>query len=350
MRIAHVAPLFTSVPPMKYGGIERILYWLIEEQIKAGHDVTLFASGDSKTSAKLVPACPKALWNEEEKIDFPNVYHTIELDMLDKHIREHEFDIIHSHFNFIHYQSLHLINTPMITTLHWRVDLKEFQDLYKYFSDAPLIAISNSQKSFIPSANVIDVVHHGLPVQNYPVSETPEDYIVFVGRFSPVKGPHTAIEVARRAGVKIKIASHIPIEGTDPDFEIHYYNNVIKPLLNESFVDYLGELGEEDKNNLLSKALATVLPINWPEPFGLVFIESLLCGTPVITCPMGSAPELIKDGLVGFLAKDIDQMVDALHKIDKIDRKNCRIYAEKNFSTSTMAKNYELVYKKVYET
>lgn len=340
LRIAHVAPLFASVPPKAYGGTERVLESLINEQVLMGHDVTLFASGDSKTQARLKPVIDKAIWNQKG-IDFPNAYHTIELDMVAK--MSEEFDIIHSHFNFIHFQSLHQIKTPMITTLHWRVDLKEFQDLFSYFKDAPLIAISKSQKSYIPNANVKEVIYHGFPINAYQYNDSPDNYIAFVGRFNPEKGAHIAIEVASRAGMKIKLAARMP----DDKKGMCYFHDKIEPLLAEPNVEYLGELGEEDKKTLLMNAKLTLVPTSWPEPFGLVTVESLLCGTPVIAFPLGGTGEIVESGLNGFAVENVNEMVKAVGNIAQISRKACRKYAEERFSVHLMTEKYINVYKKV---
>ena len=343
LRIAHVAPLFVSVPPKRYGGTERVLDWLIEEQVKRGYDVTLFASGDSVTKAKLVSVVPKALWEREKKIECPNVYHTIGLDMLAK--RASEFDIIHSHFNFIHYQLVNRINAPMVTTLHWRVDTEEFQDLHKYFSDAAVVAISRSQSAYIPFANVKSVVYHGLPVKKYPFGNGAGGYVVFIGRFSPEKGAHIAIGAALKAKIPIKVAARMP----ETEADRKYFNDKVKPLLSSTGVEYIGEVEEEKKLKLFGGAKATLIPTSWPEPFGLVTIESLCCGTPVIAYPEGGTAEIIKGGNVGFSVRSLDEMADALSKIDQIDRRHCRKYVEENFSSAQMAENYEDVYKQVID-
>lgn len=340
LKIAHVAPLFASIPPVKYGGTERVLSWLIDEQVRMGLDVTLFASGDSKTKARLVPVIPRAIWHEDE-IRIFDAYHTIELDMVDR--RAEEFDVIHCHFNFIHYQSLRRIKTPMVTTLHWRVDIREYQDLYKYFNDAPLIAISNSQKSYIPNANVIDVIYHGLPVERYEFGKKGNGYVAFIGRFSPEKGAHVALEVARRAGIPIKIGARMPV--TERDRE--YYKEKIAPLMDSADVEFLGELDDHKKIELLKNADATLVPTNWPEPFGLVTIESLCCGTPVIVFPAGGTGEIVKDGEVGFAVGSADEMLKAIKKIGQIDRSRCRRYIEENFSAAIMAAKYERAYNKL---
>lgn len=340
LRIAHIAPLFTSTPPHKYGGTERVLDWLITEQVKMGYDVTLFATGDSKTSAKLVPVIPKAIWNEKE-IEIPTPYHTIELDMVAK--RAEDFDVIHSHLNFIHYQSLHQFKTPMLTTLHWRVDLRELQDLYHYFNDAPLAAISRSQAAYIPFANVVSVIHHGLPVDDYPFCEKAGDYIAFVGRFSPEKGVVEAIETAIKLKMPIKIAARIP----DDEAGFFYYEKKVKPLMNSPLVEYIGEVDDKGKTKLLAGAKVTLIPTSWPEPFGLVTIESLACGTPVVVFPIGCTKEIVVDGEVGFTATTVSEMAKAVKKIEKISRKKCREHIENNFSAPIMAKKYEETYLKL---
>jgi len=342
LRIAHIAPLFAPVPPRKYGGTERVVDWLIREQVDAGHEVSLFASGDSITRAKLIPVVPRALW-KAPGVKIYDIYHTIELDMVDK--MSDEFDIIHSHFNFIHFQSLNRLKIPMVTTLHWRVDLREFQDLYRYFDKAPLVAISHTQADFIPHANVADVVYHGLPIKDFPADGTPENYIAFVGRFSPEKGVHTAIEVSRRTGIPLKIAAKLPTEGT----EVDYFENKIKPMIKEADVELLGELNDKEKSTLYKNAKVTLIPTNWPEPFGLVTIESLCSGTPVIACPVGCTKEIVIDGEVGFTAMSAGEMVEAVKKIDQIDRAHCRKYVEEKFCSQVMARNYDKVYHKLLE-
>lgn len=317
-----------------------MLDWLINEQISDGHDVTLFASGDSKTAARLIPVIPKALWHMEN-IEFPNTYHTIELDMVDK--MSNDFDIIHSHFNFIHFQSINRIKTPMITTLHWRVDIREFQDLYDYFNKAPLVAISHSQKSFIPQANVIDVVYHGLPADDYPFNERGGDYIAFLGRFCPEKGVHIALDVAKKLQMPIKIGARIP----EREADLIYYRDKIKPYFDSEIIEYVGELNEHEKRDLLKNAKVTIVPTNWPEPFGLVTVESLVCGTPVVALSIGGTAEILNDGQVGFVSDSIHGLIEGIKNIDKISRTKCRRYVVEKFSSSVMAKNYEKVYKKI---
>jgi glycosyltransferase involved in cell wall biosynthesis len=231
----------------------------------------------------------------------------------------------------------------MLTTLHWRVDIREFQDLYHYFNKAPLVAISHSQKAFIPYANVVSVVHHGLPVEEYPFNEDGGDYLAFVGRFSPEKGVHIALEASRKLGIPIKIGARMP----NNDVDREYYKTKVKPLMDSSLVEYVGELGDNGKQELLKNAKATVIPTSWPEPFGLVTIESLCCGTPVIAYPLGGTKEIVKEGEVGYAVENISEIVEAVKKIDKIDRSYCRSYVEKNFSSSRMADNYEKVYRKL---
>jgi len=340
LRIAHAAPLFASIPPLKYGGTERVLDWLIRAQIEKGHDVTLFASGDSCTPAKLVPVIPEAIWNYGES-EFPNIYHTIELDMLLS--RSEEFDVIHYHFNFMHLQSVHFVKTPIVSTLHWRVDLKEFQDLYNYFTDVPLVAISESQKSYIPQANVVDVVYHGLPTEDYTFCPNKGDYLAFVGRLSPEKGVHIALETAIRTGLPIKIAARIPDEAAGRK----YYEETLKPMMNDPLVEYVGELNEKEKIPFMGKALATLVPTCWPEPFGLVAIESLAVGTPVVAYPVGGTKEIVKDGVVGFAVNSVDEMIEAVKKIEIIDRNVCRKHIEKHFSSKRMADSYDKIYRKL---
>jgi len=342
LRIAHVAPLFASIPPLKYGGTERVLDWLIRAQLEKGHDVTLFASGDSQTQAKLVSAIPEAMWNSGGS-EFPNIYHTIELDMLLR--RAEEFDVIHFHFNFMHLQAVHIIKKPLISTLHWRVDLKEFQDLYNYFTDVPLVAISESQKSYIPQANVVDVVYHGLPLEDYHFCPGPGEYLAFVGRFSAIKGPHIALEVARRVGIPLKIAARIPEEEEDRK----YFENTIKPMLEGPNVEYVGELDEKEKIPFMGKALATLIPTCWPEPFGLVTIESLAVGTPVVVYPMGGTKEIVEDGVNGFAVNSVDEMCDAVKRIGEISRKTCRQHVEDKFSSKGMAAAYDKIYHQLID-
>src|SRR5215467_4323922 len=294
MRIAQVAPLYESVPPRLYGGTERAVYWLTEELVNLGHDVTLFASGDSLTTARLVPACPLALRLSPRCID-PLAHH---VKLLEQVLQEKDnFDIIHFHLDYLHFPLSRNLNLPQVTTLHGRLDLPDLIPLYREFSEMPVISISDAQRRPLPWINWKGTVHHGLPDGCFaPYRETGK-YLAFLGRISPEKGIDHAIAIAKKAGIPLKIAAKVDRQDKD------YFEAYIKPLLSNPLIEFVGEISDREKNEFLGNAAALIFPINWSEPFGIVMIEALACGAPVVAYPFGSVPEIIEDRTTGFLVK-----------------------------------------------
>jgi glycosyltransferase involved in cell wall biosynthesis len=337
MKIAQVAPLYESVPPKLYGGTERVVSTLTEALIQNGHDVTLFASGDSRTSAELVPVCPEAL--RLAKIKDPYADHILQLAMV--YDRAAEFDVIHSHVDYFTFPFAARSPTPTVTTLHGRLDMPELQGIHQYYRDLPLVSISNSQQAPFPFSNFIGTVYHGLALEQVQFYSKPGTYLAFLGRISPEKRPDMAIAIARKAGIPLKIAAKVG------ESDRAYFEAVIKPLIVPPHIEFIGEINDQEKNLFLGEALALLFPIDWPEPFGLAMIESLACGTPVIARPCGSVSEILVQGKTGFIHSQMDQLVQAAQKIDKISRKDCRKHVEDHFSAETMANGYERIYKKM---
>jgi glycosyltransferase involved in cell wall biosynthesis len=342
MRIAQVAPLYESVPPKLYGGTERVVSYLTEELVRLGHDVTLFASGDSETAARLVPACDRALWRD------PNCRETLphHVRLMDLVFREaHKFDVIHFHCDYLHFPLLRQCQTPGVTTFHGRVNRHDLQPLLDEHWDAPLVSISDNQRWPLPEANWQGTIYHGLPRNLHTFRERTGDYLLFVGRISPEKRLDRAIEITRRTGRQLKVAAKIY------DEDRSYYQSSIEPLLREckSFVEFVGEVGGDDKDKLMGDAYALLFPIDWPEPFGLVMIESLACGTPVIAWNNGSVPEVIASGETGFVVDSIDEAVSAVGEVRHLSRHACRQAFEERFDASRMARNYVDVYSRLVD-
>lgn len=334
MRIAQVAPLYESVPPRWYGGTERVVSWLTEQLVALGHEVTLFASADSVTRAKLVPACEKALRLDPDCID-PVAHHIL---MVEKVLSQAEnFDLVHFHTDYLHFPTTRRQHLPCVTTLHGRLDLPDLVPLYQEFRDVPLISISDAQRKPLPWANWVGTVHHGLPADSLPM-QSGGDYLAFLGRVSPEKGIDHAIEIAIRSGMKLKIAAKID------KADRKYFEVEIKPMLDHPLIEFVGEIGNSEKADFLGNAAALLFPINWPEPFGLVMIESMACGTPVIAYPRGSVPEVIEEGISGFIVHDVDEAVEAVSRLNTFDRQTCRDHFELNFTDERMAQNYVEIY------
>jgi glycosyltransferase involved in cell wall biosynthesis len=338
MRIAQVAPLYESVPPRLYGGTERVVSYLTEELVRMGHEVTLFASGDSETSARLVPACGRALWRDPECSEtLPHHVRLIEM-VFEQASR---FDVIHFHCDYLHFPFLRYYRTPSVSTLHGMLRRHDLESLLYTNPDVPLVSISDHQRRPFPAANWLARVYHGLPRNLHTCRDRSEDYLLFIGRVSPQKRLDRAIEIALRSGRRLKVAAKIY------DEDRSYHDAVIAPLLRESksLVEFLGEVGGRDKDELIGSAAALLFPIDWPEPFGLVMIESLACGTPVIAWPHGSVPEIVEEGRTGYLVETIDDAVAAVKRIVEIDRAACRQAFEQRFDARHMARQYEAVYR-----
>lgn len=340
MRIAQVAPLYESVPPKAYGGTERVVSFLTEELVRQGHEVTLFASGDSRTTANLVPCCERAL-RLGEGYDARTIRHMIMFE--DVASRAHEFDVIHSHVDYQAFPILSRQPTPFLTTLHGRLDLPEYAPIYERFPQVPLVSISDSQRRPVPHWNWLDTVYHGLPVDLLPFAENRGTYLAFLGRISPEKRPDRAIEIAKRAGMELKIAAKV-----DPA-DKEYYHNVIRPLIGQPGVEFIGEISEDQKAEFLGNAYALLFPIDWPEPFGLVMVEALACGTPVIGYRRGAVPEVLDHGETGFIVENEDQAVEAVCRTASLSRHRCRQVFEQRFSVRRMAEDYLSLYRRLLE-
>jgi glycosyltransferase involved in cell wall biosynthesis len=340
LRIAQVAPLHESVPPQLYGGTERIVAYLTDELVRAGHDVTLFASGDSHTRARLAAGCPRAL----RLADCSDAL-ALHLAMIEQVAqRAREFDFIHFHVDYLHFPISRREGYPHVTTLHGRLDLPELAQVFSRFADMPVVSISDAQREPLPAVAWQGTVYHGFPRDLYHLEPNPGDYLAFLGRISPEKRLDRAIEIAGRAGYRLRIAAKI--DRADRD----YYTEHIAPLMRQPHVEYLGEIGERDKQELLGGALAMVFPIDWPEPFGMVMAESLACGTPVIAYHGGSVGEVIDDGVTGFICDDLDQAVAAVLRVHELSRRTCRRVFEQRFTAARMAGDYLAIYHRLVES
>ncbi|RJP76937.1 MAG: glycosyltransferase family 4 protein [Candidatus Zixiibacteriota bacterium] len=338
MIIAQVAPLYESVPPKLYGGTERVVSYLTEELVRQGHNVVLYASGDSVTSADLVACSPQALRLDSDCRDMmaPHIL------MIEKVFQNAPlFDIIHFHIDYLHYPISRRTGIPQVTTLHGRLDLPELERLYREYTDMPVISISDSQTKPLPWANWQGTIHHGLPHDLVRFHEWPGDYLAVLGRISPEKRVDRAIAAARQTGLPLKIAAKV--DKADEE----YFKAEIKPLLDDPSVEYVGEIGEADKDAFLGGARALLFLIDWPEPFGLVMIEALAAGTPVIAYPHGSVPEIIEEGRTGFLVSSLEETVRAIHRLPEIRRRDCRQAFEERFSVERMARDYLAIYEQV---
>ena len=338
MRIAQVAPLYESVPPVLYGGTERVVSFLTEELVRMGHEVTLFASGDSVTKARLVPISDQAL-RLDPKCEDQLAHHVLMLERVFSEKRN--FDIIHFHIDYLHFPLSRREKVVNVTTLHGRLDIPDLQPLYQVFPDMPVVSISDSQREPLPNINWQGTVYHGMPHDRSHVFEGSGKYLAFLGRISPEKGLDQAIEIAKMAGIPLVIAAKI--DKSDQK----YFDDVIKPLLDNHLVEYVGEIGYPEKFDFLGNAAALLFPIDWPEPFGLVMIEAMACGTPVIAYPYGSVPEIMKEGVSGFIVPDAKSAAAAIKNVHKIDRKKCREYFEQRFTSTRMAEDYLTIYERL---
>ncbi|MFG1299679.1 glycosyltransferase family 4 protein [Xanthobacter sp. V3C-3] len=339
MRIAQIAPLIESVPPRRYGGTERIVSYLTEELVRAGHDVTLFASADSLTSAKLEPMCETGLRLAPGPVD-PLVFHMLLLE--EARQRADAFDVLHIHLDLLHYPMLREHRNRCLTTLHGRLDLPAVHRLYSTFRDFPLVSISDDQRRPMPPVNWAATVHHGLPRDLLPYGPGNGGYLAFLGRISPEKRPDRAIEIAARAGMPLKIAAKVDRA------DAAYWEDVIAPMVKATpGVEFIGEINEREKAHLLGDATALLFPIDWPEPFGLVMIEAMSCGTPVIAFGCGSVPEVIDDGATGFIVSSVEEAVRRVGDIPRLDRAVIRRIFERRFSAERMARDYLAIYERL---
>jgi glycosyltransferase involved in cell wall biosynthesis len=339
MRVAQVAPLYESVPPRLYGGTERVVAYLTDECVRQGHDVTLFASGDSITTAQLRPVVEHALRLEGKKIIDPLAHHVRMLEMVAAEAEE--FDIVHFHIDYLHFPVTRRRNIASVTTLHGRLDIPDVHPLYLEFDELPLVSISNAQRAPMPWSNWVGTVYHGLPADLYQPKEQTGKYLAFLGRISPEKRVDRAIEIARRTGMPIKIAAKVDVADKE------YFDTEIRKLLDDPLVEFIGEIGEREKSEFLGNAYALLFPVDWPEPFGLVMIEAMACGTPVIAHRVGSVPEIIDEGTTGYTVKNLDEAVSAVHCVASMDRGICRRVFEERFSADRMCSDYLAVYQRL---
>jgi glycosyltransferase involved in cell wall biosynthesis len=337
MRIAQIAPLFESVPPQMYGGTERIVHFLTEELVALGHEVTLYASGDSQTSANLVSICPRSLRLDEGSIDHL-AHHMVMLEKL-SHDTD-RYDVIHFHIDYLHFLSSRLLALPQLTTLHGRLDIPDLQNVYNHFGDMPVVSISDAQRLPLPQANWIGTVPHGMPLDLLEFTPEPSDYLAFVGRISPEKRVDRAIEIAKAVGLPLKIAAKVS------KADQVYFDEQIKPLLDHPLVEFVGEISEQEKSGFVGHARALLFPIDWPEPFGLVMIEAMACGTPVIAFRHGSVPEVMEHGVTGAVVSNLDEAIRATRSVHEIDRRRIRLEFERRFSARLMAERYVRLYEK----
>lgn len=338
MRIAQVSPLIESVPPKGYGGIERVVSYLTEELVSMGHEVTLFASGDSITEANLEVGYPRAL-----RLD-PNIRDHLahHLLMFEKvFARSNDFDVIHFHTGYTHFPHCRRHTVPHLTTHHGRLDLPELFPLFREFEEMPLVSISNSQRQPIPWANWVQTVFNAIPDDLFSFYPERGNYLAFLGRISPEKRVDRAIEIAKRTSMPIKIAAKVD------KVDIEYFDSQIKPLLNDPLVEFIGEINDHEKNDFLGNAYALLFPIDWPEPFGLVMIEAMACGTPVVAYRLGAVPEVMRSGVTGYIVENLDEAVNAVEQVNGLDRQLCRKEFEKRFTIQRMTENYLDVYERL---
>jgi glycosyltransferase involved in cell wall biosynthesis len=340
LRIAQVSPLYEAVPPKLYGGTERVVSYLTEELVAQGHDVTLFASGDSVTAARLVAGSKQALRLDRSCMD-PLAHHMLLLEKVRQ--QAGDFDVIHFHVDYLHFPMSRRAGVPNVTTLHGRLDLPDLAALYREFSDIPVVSISDAQQALLPEASWVKTVYHGLPASLFRPGPGDGGYLAFLGRISPEKRVDRAIEIARRAGRSLRIAAKVDRA------DIEYFEHQIRPLLALPHVEWVGEITEDEKGKFLGGAEALLFPIDWPEPFGLVLIEAMACGTPVVAFPEGSVPEIIEDGVSGFLVDSVRDAAAAIERLPSLDRTVCRRVFEERFTAARMAANYVGIYRGLVE-
>ena len=340
MRIAQIAPLYEAVPPKFYGVTERVVSYLTEELVALGHEVTLFASGDSETAANLEAAWPRAL-RLDPAIRDPIAPHALLMERVMR--RAGEFDVLHFHNEYLPFSLFSRQPTPWLNTLHGRLDMIEYQGIFDVFSQVPLVSISDSQRRPLPQANFVGTVLHGLPENLLTPRPATPSYLAFLGRISPEKRPDRAIRIARAAGIPLKIAAKVD------NADRAYFEAVIKPMLDDPGVELIGEINEAQKPDFLSGAIALLMPIDWPEPFGLVMIEAMACGTPVIAINRGSVPEVVDDGISGFIVEDETGAIGAVERLGELDRARVRAQFEKRFTAKRMALDYLALYRAIAE-
>jgi len=340
MRIAQIAPLTEAIPPRLYGGTERVVHWLTEELVALGHDVTLFASGDSVTSAKLEAPWPRALRLDGAVRD-PNALHMLMLERVRR--RRADFDLLHFHLDYYPFSLFSRQSTPFITTLHGRLDLPEHQPVFTEFASVPVVSISNAQRRPLPQVRWMRTIHHGLPERLLAPQPVKPSYFAFLGRIAPEKGVDRAIRIAQRCGVTLRIAAKV--DNVDRD----YFQEQIRPLLSSTDTEYIGEITDNEKSAFLSGAIALLVPIDWPEPFGLVMIEAMACGTPIIAFNRGSVPEVVEDGLTGFIVEDEIGAIGAVDRLWQLPREGVRQRFEQRFTARRMAQDYLAVYRSLID-
>jgi glycosyltransferase involved in cell wall biosynthesis len=340
MHIAQVAPLTEAIPPKLYGGTERVVSWLTEELIALGHEVTLFASGDSVTSAQLEAVWPRALRLDGAVRD-PNALHMLMLEKV--YQRAADFDFLHCHLDYYPFSLFSRQSTPFVTTLHGRLDLPEHQPVFHTFSSIPVVSISNSQQRPLPQANWVRTVHHGLPEGLLRPKPIKPSYFGFLGRIAPEKGIDSAIRIAEHCGAPLKVAAKVD------KVDREYFEEQIQPMIKRGNVDYIGEINDKEKSEFLSGAIVLLVPIDWPEPFGLVMIEAMACGTPVIAFNRGSVPEIIDDGLTGFIVEDETGAIGAVDRLSHLSRVKIRKRFEERFTARRMAQDYLAVYRSLMD-
>lgn len=342
MRIAQVTPLTEAVPPKLYGGTERVVHWLTEELVTLGHDVTLFASGDSQTSAKLDAMWPKALRLDGSVRD-PNALHMVMLERVRQKCDDEEFDFLHFHLDYYPFSLFSRQPTPFLTTLHGRLDLPEHQPVFTTFNSIPVISISDAQRRPVPQANWLRTIHHGVPENLLTPRPITPSYLAVLGRIAPEKGIDQAIRIAIRCGIPLKIAAKV--DRADEE----YFSGIIRPMLDHPLVEYIGEISDREKSDFLSGAIGLLVPIIWPEPFGLVMIEAMACGTPVIAYNRGSVPEIVEEDLTGYVVEDETGAVAAVGRLAQLDRGTVRKQFETRFTARRMALDYVAAYQSLIE-
>lgn len=343
MKIAQITPFEERVPPVKYGGTELVASNLTEELVKRGHTVYLIASGDSETKAKLLPVFPESIrmLPESKDMKMRDALKFMGVGKILDILKNLDVDIVHNHLGWRLLPFSNIINKKIITTLHGPLDIKYQRKIYEKFKKSNFVSISKNQKEPLPDLNYIGTVYNGIDIKKFSFRNEPGDYLAFLGRMSPEKGPVQAIQAAKKSGIKLKMAAKVDVNDKD------FFEKEVKPLIDNKNIEFIGEIGPEEKSDFLKNAKALLAPIQWREPFGLFFTESMACGTPVIAFRNGSVPEIIEDGKTGFIVEEINEMAEAIKNIDRIDRKKCRERVEKYFTSEKMADGYEAIYKKI---